>query len=134
LKDAGCTARVYTWFEEDEDTPHPELEQLVGKELASLARPKRNCIVAAFEDHSGYEGPTGTFVDGPINFFASTLDDLITTTVFPIDRTTTGRSTPCSGNCSSSHRRNPTWATGTASIRGSSNPGITNTKAPSRPP
>jgi hypothetical protein len=26
LKDAGCTARVYTWLTEDEDTPHPELE------------------------------------------------------------------------------------------------------------
>jgi hypothetical protein len=94
LKDAGCTARVYTWFEEDEDTPHPELEQLVGKELASLARPKRNCVVAAFEDHSGYEGPTGTFVDGPINFFASTLDDLITTTVFPIDEDDDGEIDP----------------------------------------
>lgn len=94
LKDAGCTARVYTWFEEDKDTPHPELEQLVGKDVASLARPRRNCIVAAFEDHSGYEGPTGTFLDGPINLFASTLDDLITTTVFPVDSDDDGEIDP----------------------------------------
>jgi hypothetical protein len=85
FKDAGCTARVYTWFTEDKDSPHPELEQLLGKELASAARPHRNCLITAFEDHSGYEGPTGTAADGPINLFASTLDDLITTTVFPVD-------------------------------------------------
>ena len=94
LKDAGCTARVYTWFEEDEDSPHPELEKLVGKRLASLARPRRNCVVAAFEDHSGYEGPTGTFADGVINFFATTLDDLITTTVLPIDQDDDGEIDP----------------------------------------
>lgn len=94
LRDAGCTARVYTWFTEDEDTPHPELEQLVGKDLASLARPQRNCAVAAFEDHSGYDGPTGTFVDGPINLFATTLDDLITTSVFPVDTDNDGEVDP----------------------------------------
>lgn len=94
LKDAGCTARVYTWFEEDKDSPHPELEQLVGKRLAALARPRRNCVVAAFEDHSGYEGPTGTLLDGPINFFATTLDDLITTTVLPVDADNDGEIDP----------------------------------------
>ena len=52
LRDAGCCARVYTWFTEDATSPHPELELLVGKDLASLARPHRNCLVAAFEDHS----------------------------------------------------------------------------------
>jgi hypothetical protein len=85
LKDAGCTARVYTWFTEDKTSPHPELEKLVGKDVANLARPHRNCLIPAFEDHSGYAGPTGTAADGPINLFASTLDDLITTTVFPVD-------------------------------------------------
>jgi hypothetical protein len=94
LKDAGCTARVYTWFTEDEDTPHPELEALVGTQLASLARPQRNCIVAAFEDHSGYAGPTGTFVDGPINLIATTLDDLVTTIVFPVDSDDDGEIDP----------------------------------------
>ena len=94
LKDAGCTARVYTWFTEDEDSPHPELEKLVGPQLASLARPHRNCLVTAFEDHSGYAGPTGTFADGVINLFASTLDDLITSTVFPVDTDDDGEIDP----------------------------------------
>lgn len=70
LKDAGCMGRIYTWFTEDTDGPHPELEALVGKDLADLARPHRNCLIAAFEDHSGQEGPTGcvsgdTVVQGP---------------------------------------------------------------------
>jgi hypothetical protein len=94
FKDAGCTARVYTWFTEDKTSPHPELELLVGKDLASLARPHRNCLITAFEDNSGYEGPTGTAVDGPINLFASTLDDLITTTVFPVDTDNDGEIDP----------------------------------------
>lgn len=94
FKDAGCTARVYTWFTEDKTSPHPELEKLVGKDLASLARPHRNCLITAFEDHSGYEGPTGTAVDGPINLFASTLDDLITTAVFPVDTDNDGEIDP----------------------------------------
>lgn len=94
LKDAGCTARVYTWFTEDKTSPHPELEKLVGKDLASVARPHRNCLLPAFEDHSGYAGPTGTAADGPINLFASTLDDLITTTVFPVDTDNDGEVDP----------------------------------------
>ena len=94
FKDAGCTARVYTWFTEDKTSPHPELEKLVGKDVASLARPHRNCLITAFEDNSGYEGPTGTAADGPINLFASTLDDLITTTVFPVDTDNDGEIDP----------------------------------------
>lgn len=109
-RDAGCCARVYTWFTEDKTGPHPELELLIRgggggllgggggllggllgggetttEELVSLARPHRNCLIAAFEDHSGADGPTGTVLDGPINLFAKTLDDLITTTVLPVD-------------------------------------------------
>lgn len=94
LKDAGCMARAYTYFTDDVDNPHPELEALVGKELADLARPQRNCVVMAFEDHSGYTGPTGTAVDGLINLFASTLDDLITETVFPVDSDNDGEVDP----------------------------------------
>jgi hypothetical protein len=94
LKDAGCTARVYTYFTEDADNPHPELEAVVGSDLANFARPQRNALVAAFEDHSGYAGPTGTAVDGVINLFASTLDDLITTTVFPVDANNDGEVDP----------------------------------------
>jgi hypothetical protein len=93
-KDAGGCARVYTWFTEDTTSPHPELELLVGKDLASLARPHRNCLVAAFEDHSGVDGPTGTVLDGPINLFAKTLDDLITTTVLPVDENDDGEVDP----------------------------------------
>jgi hypothetical protein len=52
--------------------------------IADLARPQRNCVMVAFEDHSGYGGPTGTAADGVINLFASTLDDLISTVVFPV--------------------------------------------------
>lgn len=94
LTDAGCTARVYTYFTEDEEDPNPELVELVGPDLAHLARPERNCALAAFEDHSGYAGPTGTAADGVINLFASTLDDLITTTVFPVDANNDGEVDP----------------------------------------
>lgn len=94
LRDAGCMARVYTWFTEDTTGPHPELELLVGKQLADLARPHRNCLIAAFEDHSGQEGPTGTAADGLINLVATTLDDLITTTVFPVDANNDGEVDP----------------------------------------
>lgn len=55
-----------------------------GATVADLVRPVRNHVLVAFEDHSGYAGPTGTAADGAINLFASTLDDLITTTVFPV--------------------------------------------------
>jgi len=113
LKDAGCCGRVYTWFTDDPTSPHPELELLIksggqllntfglgdlgdmaADELIKLARPHRNCLVAAFEDHSGHEGPTGTFLDGPINLFAKTLDDLITTTVLPVDENDDGEVDP----------------------------------------
>lgn len=121
MKDAGVCARAYTFFTEDEENPHPELESLLlnmdlpfGRELedllesttgglfslpespkiADLARPQRNCVVVAFEDHSGYSGPTGTAVDGVINLYSSTLDDLITSTVFPVDTNNDGEIDP----------------------------------------
>jgi len=93
LDDAGVIARAYTFFTDDKDNPHPELAALAG-EAADLARPQRNCVVFAFEDKSGYEGPTGTAVDGVINLFASTADDLITETVFPIDTNDDGQTDP----------------------------------------
>ena len=108
LKDAGCTGRVWTYFQGDPTNPHPELESLlkapanilgsfggqgplqelldtVGTEVSDLVRPHRNCLIAGFQDNSGIEGPTGTALDGPINLFAKTLDDLITSTVLPVD-------------------------------------------------
>jgi hypothetical protein len=94
LKDAGCCARVFTWFTEDETGPHPELDLMVGKNLANLARPHRNCLVVSFEDHSGHEGPTGTVIDGPLNFAAKTLDDLITSTILPVDEDDNGEIDP----------------------------------------
>jgi hypothetical protein len=118
LKDAGCTGRVYTYFVGDPTHPHPELEQLIkggssllgllgsgigdiadiadmtAEAIANLARPHRNCLIAAFEDHSGIEGPTGTALDGPINLFAKTLDDLITSTVLPVDENDDGEVDP----------------------------------------
>lgn len=74
LKDAGCNVRAYTWLTEDEDSPHPELAELIGQEAA---RPSRNCIVLAVEDKSGVVGLTGTAVDGAVNLVATTADDLI---------------------------------------------------------
>lgn len=65
-----------------------------GATVADLARPQRNCVMVAFEDHSQYAGPTGTAADGVINLFASTLDDLITETVFPIDSDNDGEVDP----------------------------------------
>lgn len=62
--------------------------------VADLARPQRPCVMVAFEDHSGYSGPTGTAADGVINLFASTLDDLITNTVIPIDADDDGEADP----------------------------------------
>jgi hypothetical protein len=94
LKDAGCTARVYTVFTDDPTNPQPELEALVGKKLADLARPHRNQLMVAFEDHSGADGPTGTAADGPIRLVAKTLDDLITSTVFPVDEDDDGEVDP----------------------------------------
>jgi hypothetical protein len=104
LKDAGCTGRVWTYFQGDPTHPHPELESIIkggglladvltssdigemtAEEIANLARPHRNCLIAGFEDNSGIDGPTGTAIDGPINLFAKTLDDLITSTVLPVD-------------------------------------------------
>jgi len=74
LKDAGCNVRAYTWLTEDEDSPHPELAELIGQEAA---RPSRACIVLAVEDQSGVTGLTGTAVDGAVNLVAATADDLI---------------------------------------------------------
>jgi hypothetical protein len=94
FKDAGVIARSYTFFTEDTDNPHTELEALVGPKLAHLARPQRNCVIHSFEDKSGYEGPTGTAVDGIINLVASTADDLITNTVLRIDNDGDGEPDP----------------------------------------
>lgn len=91
LRGAGCNVRAYMWLTEDEDSPHPELAALVGQKLA---RPTRNCIVLAVEDHSGVTGPTGTALDGALDLIAATGDNLITETLFPIDRDGDGETDP----------------------------------------
>ena len=49
----------------------------------------------AFEDHSGHRGARpGPLLDGPINLFAKTLDDLITSTVLPVDDNDDGEVDP----------------------------------------
>ena len=94
FRDAGVIARSYTFFTDDVDNPHSELEALVGPKLAHLARPQRNCVIHSFEDKSGYEGPTGTAVDGIFNLVASTADDLITNTVINVDTDRDGQVDP----------------------------------------
>jgi hypothetical protein len=133
LKDAGVMARAYTYFTEDEDNPHPELESVIGDELADFTRPQRNAVVVAFEDHSGYAGPTGTALDGVINLFASTLDDLITETVFPIDEDDDGEVDPVFRKIFGVAPPNRGPSTGTARSPGSSNPATSSTKVPSKP-
>ncbi|AXH67020.1 minor tail protein [Mycobacterium phage Thyatira] len=91
LRSSGCNVRAYCWLTEDEDSPHPELAALVGQKLA---RPTRNCIVLAVEDNSGVTGPTGTALDGALDLIAATGDNLITETLFPIDRDGDGETDP----------------------------------------
>lgn len=82
MKDAGCALRAYTWLPEDEDSPHPELADIIGQDLA---RPTRPCVVLACEDKSGVTGPTGTEADGIVSLIAATGDDLITETLYTAD-------------------------------------------------
>ncbi|AYB69364.1 minor tail protein [Mycobacterium phage Gravaillia] len=79
MKDAGVICRAYTWIPGD-----PAPYTMFG-DLAELLKPTRACIILSFEDKSGYSGPTGTAIDGALNLFAATLDDLITETLFPLD-------------------------------------------------
>ncbi|QFG11444.1 minor tail protein [Mycobacterium phage Ekdilam] len=90
LKYAGCHVRAYTWLEEDEDSPHPELALLVGEKLA---RPSRNCIVLAVEDMSGTTGVTGTALDGALDLLAVSADNILSSLVF-VDRDGDGVADP----------------------------------------
>lgn len=83
MNDAGVICRAYTWLPGD-----PAPYTMFGEELAEILKPTRACIILSFEDKSGYSGPTGTAIDGALNLFASTLDDLITETLFPLDSIT----------------------------------------------
>ena len=88
LMDAGCIMRFYTWLDEDEDSPHDELEDIVKllpDELEGparqITRPTRNCVVAKIEDWAGSEGPTGTPIDGLLETVGVTLDDLFSSII-----------------------------------------------------
>jgi hypothetical protein len=112
LKDCGVIMRAYTWLDEDVDSPHGELsdiitgaegtaidlldalglssidqlvETLAGEEIAAFARPKRNCVIFRLEDMSGQSGPTGTALDGLLNLIGVTIDDLFTTVLIDAD-------------------------------------------------
>lgn len=91
LKDAGCFMRPVMFLEEDEDTPHEELADLIGQ---TAARPTRNSVVFKCYNKSGVTGPTGTLLDGIINLYAATADDMITQTIFPVDEDLDGITDP----------------------------------------
>jgi len=89
LDDSGCILRAYTWLDEDEDSPHTELSDLVNllpnvirDPLSKSIRPLRNCVIFAIEDWSGHEGPTGTPIDGLLETVGVTLDDLFSSIIF----------------------------------------------------
>lgn len=80
MKDAKVICRAYTWLPGD-----PAPYTMFGPELAEILKPTRACVILSFENVSGVTGPTGTMLDGALNLFAATLDDLITETFIPID-------------------------------------------------
>jgi hypothetical protein len=82
MDDAGVCLVDYIWLPEDKESPHPELAELVGE---AAARPSRACVVLAFEDKSGVTGPIGGPVTGALDLIATTLDDLITEILVPLD-------------------------------------------------
>lgn len=90
MKDAGVICRAYTWLPGDP----PPYSHVFGDELGEILKPGRACIILSFEDKSGVTGPTGTLLDGAINLFAATLDDLITETLIPLDADGDGQTDP----------------------------------------
>lgn len=90
MKDAGVICHAYTWLPGD---PAPYSE-VFGEALGEILKPTRACVILSFEDQSGVTGPTGTAIDGLINLFAATADDLITETLFPVDGDGDGETDP----------------------------------------
>ena len=91
LKDAGCFMRAVMFLEEDSDSPHTELVDLIGPRLA---RPTRNAVVFIPQNKSGVTGPTGTLIDGILNLVGASGDDLLTEIIFPIDNDLDGITDP----------------------------------------
>lgn len=88
MKDAGVICRAWTWLPGD-----PAPYAAFGP-LKEQLKPTRACVILSFEDQSGVNGPTGTAVDGLINLFAVTLDDLFTETLLAVDGDGDGETDP----------------------------------------
>jgi len=80
MKDAGVICHAYTWLPGD-----PAPYTVFGPDLAEKLKPTRACVILSFEDQSGVGGPTGTAIDGLLNLFAATADDLITESLINVD-------------------------------------------------
>jgi hypothetical protein len=81
MKDAGVICHAYTWLPGDP----PPYSHVFGEALGEMLKPTRACVILSFEDQSGVTGPTGTAIDGLINLFAATADDIFTETLFAVD-------------------------------------------------
>jgi hypothetical protein len=88
MKDAGVVCHAYTWLPGD-----PAPYEVYGRFKEQL-KPTRACTILSFEDQSGVGGPTGTAVDGLVNLFAVTLDDLFTETLLAVDGDGDGQTDP----------------------------------------
>jgi hypothetical protein len=90
MKDAGVLCKAYQYLPGD---PAPYAE-VFGAALGEVLRPTRACVILSFENDSGVTGFTGTAIDGLVNLFAATADDLITEALFPIDGDGDGQTDP----------------------------------------
>lgn len=90
MKDCGVICRAYTWLPGDP----PPYSHVFGEALGELLKPTRACVILSFEDQSGVTGPTGTALDGGINLFAATLDNLFTETLIAVDGDGDGETDP----------------------------------------
>jgi hypothetical protein len=88
MKDAGVVCHAYTWLPGD-----PAPYEVFGP-LKEQLKPTRACTILSFEDQSGVGGPTGTAIDGLVNLFAVTLDDLFTETLIAVDGDGDGQTDP----------------------------------------
>lgn len=88
MKDAGVICHAYTWLPGD-----PAPYEAFGP-LKETLKPQRACVILSFEDQSGVTGPTGTALDGLVNLFALTLDDLFTETLIAVDADGDGETDP----------------------------------------
>lgn len=90
MKDCGVICHAYTWLPGD---PAP-YSHVFGSALGEILKPTRACVILSFEDQSGVNGPTGTAIDGALNLFAATADDLFTETLINVDGDGDGETDP----------------------------------------